>query len=143
MKLLTLRSVTATALSLWLGVVACLLGCAMPQTAHAGTPGAQGSAAPCPTRHGDADESCCAHGHTPARNPDKSGHHRMSCCPTEAALVQKQSLAAPALAHPHVAPLTLPAFDSSSRSPANREPSPSAVGHAGREILLRVHLLRI
>src|ERR1700691_456483 len=124
MKILRLRSVTATALSLWLGVVACVLGCAMSLTAHAGAPGTLGNAAPCPARDGDAEETCCPHGHTPSRNPEKSGHHRNSCCPTEAALIQKQSVAAPGPAWPHVAVLTLRAFDSSSNLPASGETSP-------------------
>jgi hypothetical protein len=86
-----MRSFTATVLSLWLGVLACLLGCASP--AKAGQ--SQTASVQC-TERDDTGDSCCQRGHHPGRSA--KNHHALSCCPTETALTQKQNLTLPALA---------------------------------------------
>jgi hypothetical protein len=144
-KAYRLRSVTATALSLWLGVLACVLGCAKPSAASTSTPETKNSglsAAPCPDRDGDSGGSCCRHGHDVPGNSGKNRHQEMSCCPAEAALVQKQTVVSPAAVHVFVLVSTLLAFDPAGLLDANGDQSP-IVWHAGREILLRVHVLRI
>jgi hypothetical protein len=141
-----LRSVTATGLSLWLGVLACVLGCAKPSAASPSAPETQVfglSAAPCPDRGGDAGEPCCRHGHNPGDGPGKNEHHSISCCPAETALIQKQNIVSPASAHLYVAVLVLRAFHSSYLVSANANASPSTLSHSGRDILLQVHVLRI
>jgi hypothetical protein len=143
---LGLRSLTATALSFWLGVLACLLGCAKPSAAFPLAPETQVSglkAAPCPDRGGDAEELCCHHGHNPANGPEKNEHHSISCCPAETALIQKRNVGAPASAHLQVAVLVLPNFHLSDSIPANPSASPSTLWHSGRDVLLQVHVLRI
>lgn len=145
MTLFGLRSLTATVLSLWLGVLACVLGCAMPSAASPSASETQASrlsAAPCPDG-GDAGEECCRHGHNPAGGSEKNEHHSISCCPAETALIQKQDLTSPALAHLYVAVLTLANFDASSFVSSTASASPSAFWHSGRDILLQVHVLRI
>jgi hypothetical protein len=143
---LGLRSVTATALSLWLGVLACALGCAKPSAASASAPEAEVSglsAAPCPDGGGDAGQPCCRHGHDPADGSEKNEHHSISCCPAETALIQKQNVVPPTSAHLYVTVLMLLDFHPSNFASANATPSPSTLWHSGRDILLRVHVLRV
>ena len=142
---LSLRSVTASALSLWLGLLACLLGCAKPAAA-ASTERRQSlesGMGVCPERDGDAGDSCCRHGHDSPGNSDQNGHHAKSCCPTESALTQKKSLTAPPLVYPHLAALALPNFDLSGFESARESTGIPTRWQAGRDILRQVHVLRI
>jgi hypothetical protein len=142
---LGLPSVTASALSLWLGLLACLFGCAKPVVA-ASTERRQSLEAGmgvCPERDSEAGDSCCRHGHDSPRNSDKSSHHAKSCCPTETALTQKNSLTAPPLLYPHVTPLALPNFDVSGFGSARESIERPTLSHAGRDILRQVHVLRL
>jgi hypothetical protein len=139
-----LRSVTATALSLWLGVLACVLGCAKLSAASPPTAETQVSgpiAARCPDGGNEAGESCCRHGHNPANGSGKNQHHSNSCCPTETALIQKQNAVPPSLVHLYVAALALPDFRAASFVSANA--TSSSLWRLGRDILLQVHVLRI
>jgi hypothetical protein len=136
---------TATGLSLWLGVLACLLGCAMPSAAV--PPGPEMrifgvGAAPC-ADGGDAGEPCCRHGHNPADRSGNSEHQSISCCPAETALVQKQDVTSPALAHLGVAVLMLATLDASGLVSGTTSAGLSPILHSGRDILLQVHVLRI
>jgi hypothetical protein len=143
---LGLRSVTATALSLWLGVLACVLGCARPTAASPSALETQVSglsAAPCPDRGGDVGEPCCRHGHNPAGGSEKNEHRSISCCPAETALIQKQNVVPPAAAHLYAAVLMVPNLHPSNTVSANASENPSALWHSGRDILLQVHVLRI
>jgi hypothetical protein len=143
---LGLRSVTATTLSLWLGILACVLGCAKPSAASPSAPETQVSglsAALCPDRGGDAEEPCCRQGHNPADGSEKNKHRSISCCPTETAVIQKQNVVPPASAHLYVAVLMLPNFHPSGFVSAKASASPSTLWHSGRDILLQVHVLRI
>jgi hypothetical protein len=143
---LGLRSVTATALSLWLGVLACVLGCAKVSAASPSAPETEASglsAAPCPDRGGDAGDPCCRHGHNPGDGPGKNEHHSVSCCPAETALIQKQNVVSPASAHLYVAVLVLRIFHSPNFVSANASAGPSTLWHSGRDVLLQVRVLRI
>src|ERR1700693_2779126 len=95
-----LRPVTATALALWLGFLACVLGCAQPivtstlSHAQVSKPTAD---------QGDGDKmaeagSCCHHHHGTS---DKSNHglQTISCCPLDATLIQKEDPASPKSSH--------------------------------------------
>lgn len=137
-----LRPMTATALSLWPGILACVLGCANAKTASASAPETQVSgisAAPCSARDDGAAESCC---HNPAGGSEKHGRHSISCCPAETALIQKQNVVPSSLLHLSLIVLALPDFRASSFVSTNATPS-SILWHAGRDILLQVHVLRI
>ena len=140
-----LRPATATALSLWLGILACVLGCANVSTASASIPKTQVSglnATQCPDRDVDAG-SCCRHGHHPAGGSDKDEQHAISCCPAETALIQKQNVASPALIALYVAASALPDLHATNFVSATAIATSSPFSHAGREILLQVHMLRI
>jgi hypothetical protein len=138
---LSKRSIAATALSLWIGALACLLGCAKPAKAASPTPGRAG-VVQCPTNESDAGDSCCQRNHNPG-NSEKNRHHAMSCCPTETALTQKQNLVLPALTVNFVAVLPLLHVNASlfdfDLSSANTE----VPFQTGRDILQQVHVLRI
>jgi hypothetical protein len=143
---LGIRSAAATALSLWLGVLACILGCARPAAASPPVPEAQVSgliAAPCPDPGGEVGEQCCRHGHNPANGPGKNEHHSISCCPSETALISKQNVVPPVSGHLYVAVLMLRTFHSSGFVHANADASSSTPWDSGRDILLQVHVLRI
>jgi hypothetical protein len=131
-----MRSITATALSLWLGLLACLLGCATPMKAgqhRSPTPGVQ-----CPERD-DAGDSCCQH--HPGTS-EKNRHYAMSCCPTETALTQKQNLTVPALAVFVVVLLPLD-LNVSVFDFVHSRSGDAIPWQTGRDILQQVHVLRI
>src|SRR5882762_9926080 len=126
---LSLRSLTATTLSLWIGVLACVLGCAMPSAASPTAPDAQRSGPKtvqqCADPAGDDGQPCCRHGHHPADGSEKNHHRSISCCPAETALIQKQNAVPPVSTELHVAVLMLPNFHSSNFVSANASASPS------------------
>ena len=142
MNVFNLRSGTASVLSLWLGVLACLLGCARPTSAAAESRTSMAGAVSCLDTDRAAEDSCCQHGHNPA-SPESNRHHAMSCCPTETALIQKQSIAAPALTHVFVAVLALLNVDASNLVFASASAGDGVPWQAGRDILRQVHVLRI
>src|SRR5208282_4558800 len=129
-----LRSMTATALSLWLGALACLLGCAKPSMAspmqgqHRET-----SAVNCPERDSDAGDSCCKHGHNPNRS-GKDEQHTTSCCPTETARIQKQNMARPTVTHLTAAVLALVDFEAATFVYGDAASGESVSWHEGRDI---------
>src|SRR5258708_37726982 len=144
---LGLRSLTATTLSLWIGVLACVLGCAMPSAASPSAPELQRSGRntvqQCADPSGDDGQPCCRQGHHPADGSNKNQHRSISCCPADTALVQKQNVVPPASVHLRVAVLALPNFHASNFVSANASASPSTLGHSGRDLLLQVHVLRV
>lgn len=135
------RSVTAITLSLWLGVLACLLGCAKPAGA---TPQQHSSSAKeltiCPEANGNAYDSCCQHGRDGA---GKNNHHARSCCPTETALTQKRTTAAAPTVFVDVDALALPGADAPAVVLETARSSVPVVSQTGRDILRQVHVLRI
>jgi hypothetical protein len=138
-----LRSVTATGLSLWMGVLACLLGCAKPVVASTKRPAAEQAVANCPDDDGPAGDSCCQHGHDPQGSPDKGAHHAKSCCPTETALAERKSASIAHTIPVDVVTLAMLAADASSLFPASANATAPTPWRAGRDILRRVRVLRI
>jgi hypothetical protein len=137
MSAFSMRSVTASALSVWLGVLACLLGCATPTKATQ----RHEAGAVCPDRTTDSGESCCQHDHNPGSS-EKNRHHAMSCCPTETALTQKQNLTSPALAV-FLAVLIPVETDASPFDFTRALLSDTVPWQTGRDILQQVQVLRI
>jgi hypothetical protein len=142
MTLFAMRSVTATALSLWLGVLACLLGCAKPAAASTQPSSSEATMTTCPTG-GDAGDSCCQHGHDSSGGSDKSSRHAKSCCPTETALTQRDSTSVEHAVSLPVDTLALPAIDEPSIIFVRTAPAVPTLWQAGRDILRQVHVLRI
>ena len=140
MRVLNSKSILGTALSLWLGVLACLVGCAPSAKAANSSSTRQPGVVNCPDSGSDAGDSCCQH------NPGSSGknrRHAMSCCPTETALTQKQNLISPDLTVVFTALLPLVhVFASSFTLDRSRENDVIRL-QTGRDILQLVHVLRI
>jgi hypothetical protein len=149
----TFKAAMATLISLWMAVLACFMGCALPAltNAHAehgsaiprnvaDTLAEQGDSEPMP------DMECCHHsgGTSPAKRSDGKPvpTGRMSCCPLEITVTAKWDT--PALS---IAPapdfvvassfdlVKIPSYDSVELVPS--------LWHSGRDTLLKTRLLRI
>jgi hypothetical protein len=142
MNVLRLRSLTATALSLWLGLLACALGCAHPVAASTPRSSSQAKANGTLCTGGDnADgESSCCTGHGSSRPSQK--HHRISCCPLDATLIQKHDASSLVASHVHLAVVELLVSHPSAALWTPIEGTP-IVWVEGRDILLQTHILRL
>jgi hypothetical protein len=139
-----LRPLTATVLALWLGFLACLLGCAqVPASAPSDTQISQSRAAgdEADSKMGDAG-SCCHHHHGTS-DGNKQGLQTISCCPLDATLIQKQDPASQKSDNHYAVVLMMfvlnPPFRLSASDGINTPP----IGHTGRDVLLQAHVLRI
>jgi hypothetical protein len=140
MVLFRMRSMTAAVLSLWLGVLACLLGCANPAAASTRSPTPEHGMAICPEGGHDAGDSCCQHSHG---NPNKSSHHAKSCCPTETALTERKSAPIVLSVSVDVVTPALPVAVEFAVEFASVGATLPTLWDGGRGILRRVHVLRI
>jgi hypothetical protein len=156
----TLRSTVAAGLSLWLAVLACLMGCTLPSLASSGpsnistTKVSTGSAASVHESSAEqgqpdvmADMPNCRHhsgSNAPAQHNDRKPVRGggMSCCPVEVTVASKPDVAALQISPAHSFILeshfSLPMV----RFYHSAEFVPS-VWHSGRDTLLETHLLRI
>lgn len=143
-----MRAVVSTGMSLWLAVLACLLGCALPSFANSGSSSAAAIREnPAEPSQPDlmADMANCPHhrGGSPARpGGDKPASGGMSCCPVEVTVASKPDTVAL-----HFAPAQHFVLNAGFRPAAVQvyhavEPAPP-VWHSGRDTLLETQLLRI
>jgi hypothetical protein len=151
----TFRAFVATGVSLWLAVLACLMGCAIPALAGSGASNAVVARAfladqsPTPSTQPDmmADMPNCPH-HSATNVPSKPNAPKparsggMSCCPVEVTVASKPHAATLHVArtsHPillaDVAPATVQVFRLTEFAPL--------LEHSGRDTLLQTQLLRI
>jgi hypothetical protein len=138
--------VTATLLAFWLGFLACVLGCARPVLAS--TPsGPQISEASAAATQADSDKMAdagpCCHHHQGTSDKNKQGLQTISCCPLDATLIQKQDPASSKSGHPYAVVLILFVLNPSLRLSARHDINAPTVCHAGRDVLLQAHVLRI
>jgi hypothetical protein len=144
---LRLKQVTASALSLWLGFLACVLGCAQPVFASVQPTQPRTSELKAAASEDDNDRaagggSCCHHrGKTPDKN--ETGTSNSSCCHWDATLVQKQDPAPPSRTCFSVLALPLFALHVSVPLSVSTEKSGPIPRQAGRDVLLEAHVLRI
>jgi hypothetical protein len=136
------RSLIATVLSLWLGFLACALGCANPVSASTPRSSSQvkTNETLCSDGNDAAGDSPCCTSHGSSRPSQK--HHSISCCPLDATLMQKQDASSLVAIHVHLAVFTLLSFHPSIPLSTPAEGSPS-IWHEGRDVLLQTHILRI
>jgi hypothetical protein len=140
-----LRPLTATVLAFWLGFLACLLGCAQPVLAS--TPSStqisqsRAVANEADSKMGDAG-SCCHHHHGTS-DKNKQSLQTISCCPLDATLIQKQDAASARDGHSYAVVLMLFVLNPSFRLSAFNGINTPPVCHAGRDVLLQAHVLRI
>jgi len=133
---------TAVGVSLWIAVVACVMGCTLPAIT-----GSQASVA---TNHGRtglmADMEGCHHssGRRPAPGKDKKpfSNSAVSCCPVEITLTQKWNPEATraAVLHDFVQPAN---FDLVASGFSVLIETAPPIPRTGRDTLLETHLLRI
>jgi len=145
----TMKAGLATALSLWLAVLACVMGCTLPVLANSQVDAASSTQQNSPSHSHSglmADMENCHHsgGNSSVPPGDKkpASNGAVSCCPLEITLTQKWDSAAlriapaPDFALSSYFHLEITRFS----SPAEFAPS---ISHNGRETLLESHLLRI
>jgi hypothetical protein len=137
----------AIALSLWLGFLACILGCAQPVSASALSTPARISERKTVTNelHNDwmADTGPCCHHSRKRSEKHQQDATTVSCCPLDATLIQKQDPTPPSRIFFLVfvsALLVLATAVPFSASTDTEAPTP---WRAGRDILLQAHILRI
>jgi hypothetical protein len=146
MHLLRPRPLTATALSLWIGFLACVLGCAQPVLSSTTHAHAQLSE-PEPAARGDANstvgsEGPCCH-HTRGSQKNKQPAQTISCCPLDATLLQKQDPVSHFRDFSSVLVVSLLQFHSSFELSALTATSDPPLWHTGRDLLLKTQILRI
>ena len=145
----TMKAGMATALSLWLAVLACVMGCTLPVLASSPV-AASSSAQENSANHSHsglmADMENCHHsdGNSSAPSGDKqpASNGAVSCCPLEITLTQKWDVA-----KLRITPAPDFALSSDFHFAVTRFSSPAesapVISHNGRETLLESHLLRI
>jgi len=140
---------------MWIGVLACFMGCALPALASPGSRdslihqnAAESQPAPisAPMSGPMADMENCPHhsgGSAPAKPADgKSAPGRMSCCPLEITIGTKPDSSALTIAVAQDFVLAAHFPLQTVRFYSSVEPVPS-VFHSGRDTLLKSRLLRI
>ncbi len=161
LRIPSLRAVAATAISLWMAVLACFMGCALPALANSASRGSsvplavtssisQSAPEQNTAEQGQADpmagmENCPHHstGKVPGKPGDgKSAPGRMSCCPLEITVAPRPDSPAAAIAPAQgfVLASGLPLRTVSFSSSLEVVPS---VYHSGRDTLRKIGLLRI
>jgi hypothetical protein len=133
-----LKPLTAISLSLWLGALACVMGCAQPALAS-GDPTHRMQISECKTEAAD-DGSCCHHSREASKN--KQSGRDASCCPSDATLIQKQDGVSPLQTDSFIATLA-PSAPNSFELSASVSAAIPIVIHLGRDVLLQAHVLRI
>jgi hypothetical protein len=143
MSLFRPQSLTATVLSIWLGFLACALGCAHPVSASSYRVASQISKANqrlcVDATEADGESSCCT-GHGSSKPSQK--HHSISCCPLDATLIQKHDASSLVANHVHLAVVALLISHPSTPLSTPIEGAP-IVWLEGRDVLLQTHILRI
>jgi hypothetical protein len=140
----------ATVMSLWLAVLACLMGCTLPQPANSASLRALS------THNASAErdqpdlmagmENCPHHsgGNVPARpsapKPARGGG--MSCCPVEVTVASKPQTATPQISAARSFVLQSH-FSLATISLYHSVEAVAPAWHSGRDTLLETHLLRI
>jgi hypothetical protein len=146
----SLRAVVAAGVSLWIGVLACVMGCALPAVASAEsrdlvrTPGAAAQRDASPMA---GMENCPHHSGSkvpgkPGKSPGGSLPGRMSCCPPEVTVAPKSHFYVLAI-------VVVASFVVASPLPLSASGFSCFVAfvppviHSGRDTLLETRLLRI
>jgi hypothetical protein len=135
------RSMAAVALSLWMGALACLMGCALPVSASSRqqATGLQAKANCDANSNPGETEPCCHHGSSSSK---KTKHdNRISCCVSDATVIQKQDPVS--ISRAESVAFVVVMFRPSIQLNATRSDNPSSVWQTGRDVLLQARILRI
>lgn len=143
----SLQATAATFLSLWLAVLACFIGCALPVFANTGAADISPiRAATSAQSEPMADMGDCPHhsGSNPLKQKDGSrdSSGRMSCCPLEITIARKANTPGLniTLASGFVLPASLILLTAQFHGPVELVTS---IWHTGRDTLLKTRLLRV
>jgi hypothetical protein len=143
----TFRAVVATGVSLWMAVLACLMGCALPVLAREAASNATAIYRPAADLNQPdvmADMPNCPHhsaGNIPGKQTPVRGG-RMSCCPVEVTVASKPSAVTVHLLPVHGLVQDFDLSQATNRFFDRMEIVPP-VWHSGRDTLLATQLLRI
>lgn len=144
------KAVIATAISLWMAVLACFMGCTLPVLASPDpfpTSSTQKSVAEHTQSGPMANMEDCPH-HSGGNAPGKPNDRKpvpaggMSCCPLEVTVAPKANTAALGITPVHAFVLVSNFNLGTVRFYRPVEMIPS-VWHSGRDTLLETHLLRV
>jgi len=146
----TFKAGIATVMSLWMAVLACLMGCTLPQLASSASPRAlsdhNASAEPAQPDLMAGMENCPHHsgGNIPTKPNDPKPARRggMSCCPVEVTVASKPQTATPQISAARSFVLQSP-FSLATISLYHSLEVVAPAWHSGRDTLLETHLLRI
>jgi hypothetical protein len=146
----TLRAGMATAVSLWMAALACIMGCTQPVLAGSPTildaSSIQKNSASHSSSERMADMESCHHSggnsSVPPSDRKPASNGALSCCPLEITVNQKWSATKLGIARSAVlAPSSGSHFEITRFSSLAEFPPP--IWHSGRDTLLKTHLLRI
>jgi hypothetical protein len=156
----TFRAAVATTVSLWMAVLACLMGCTLPSLANPAplnvltTDASSLNASSLPANSADkiqpdlmaGMENCLHHsgGNAPARHNDRKPVRggAMPCCPVEVTVASKPNIATLQISPARSVVLQSHFSLAQVRIHQSVEFVPS-VWHSGRDTILAIHLLRI
>ena len=133
------KATAAIAISVWMGLLACLAGC-LPAFARGASPQISGK---CDVAKQDqmANMECCHRTDNPSHDKKKQSPENASCCPLDATLIQKGD--APRLAAAASVHVPFVDYHFALRQSSRRLESSQTIWHSGRDTLLETHLLRI
>jgi hypothetical protein len=140
---LNLKHVTVIALSLWLGCLACVLGCVQPVSASSPPISELKATANEDDNDRMADSAPCCHHSGKTSERSKQGSTNSSCCGLNATLTQKQDPKPPLRICLSVFVLSLLVSHSSVPFSVGTDASVPIAWLAGRDVLLQAHILRI
>jgi hypothetical protein len=135
------RSMAGVALSLWMGALACLMGCALPVSAssHQQATGLQAKANCDANSNLGETEPCCHHGSSSSK---KTKHdNQIACCVSDATVIQKQDPVS--ISRAESVAFVVVVFHPSIQLTATWRDNTSSVWQTGRDVLLQARILRI
>jgi hypothetical protein len=144
----TIKAGMATAVSLWMAALACVMGCTQPVLASSQQIVDASATQRNSSDHGwpdlMADMESCQHSgsNSPAPPNDKKPNTAVSCCPLEITITPKWSAPTPGAASPPDIALP-PEFRFQPTRHSSLVELSQPIPHSGRDTLLETHLLRI
>ena len=143
----TLDPLLAAALSFWMAVAACVLGCMQPLLASTPNEASIAQSHPLHQAHASPmpDMDCCHQDKAPSGPASNNTHHpqSVSCCPLDARLTPAQKFAPPSAIAFKIDAVSSAAFDLP--APLFRRSSliDDALSPTGRDTLRKIRVLRI
>jgi hypothetical protein len=144
----TIKAGMATAVSLWMAVLACVMGCTQPvlassqQIVDASATQRNSSDHGRPELMADMESCHDSGGNSPVPSNDRKSNTAVSCCPLEITVTQRWSASTLGIASAQDIALP-PDLHFKLTRLSGLERVPQSISHSGRDTLLETHLLRI